>query len=38
LYFIAASEPVLGRRIPALFVATTAKPNWEEEKFGVALK
>tara|TARA_R110002020_G_scaffold96186_7_gene230536 strand:+ start:5873 stop:6070 length:198 start_codon:yes stop_codon:yes gene_type:complete len=37
LYYVATSRPVLGRRIPALAVATTAMPNWEEEVFDVAL-
>jgi hypothetical protein len=37
LYFVVTFGPVLGRRIPALVVPTTAMPNWEEEEFGVAL-
>jgi len=37
LYFVVTSEPVLGRRIPALIASTIAMPNWEEEEFGVAL-
>lgn len=37
-YVVAMSRPVLGRRIPVQIISTYAMPNWEEEKFGVALK